>query len=275
MGIRLIVEVMDHAPSTLTHREAWVLAVLAEDANDATRACWPGIEDDEDTVRRMRIPGRSSRYEVLKALRQKGVLEVLESGHRGRRAVYRIPALAAEETRKGPENPDADDSMRPENPDPNPSNASGEPGPNEGGKGPENPDSTPGKGPDSPRKGSGKPGPLPLSPLSGDNSPSPRISPAPPPDLFDAFWTAYPKKVGKGTARTAWTKALKRGADPAAIVAAVPRHAAHWRATNTDPKFIPHPTTWINGERYDDELHTPQPPAPQQSQQDYQDRGIF
>ncbi|MFI9304813.1 hypothetical protein ACIG0C_36375 [Kitasatospora aureofaciens] len=276
MGIRLIVEVMNHAPSTLTHREAWVLAVLAEDANDATRACWPGVEDDEDTVRRMRIPGRSSRYEVLKALRQKGVLEVLESGHRGRRAVYRIPVLASEDTEKGPGNPDADGSMRPENPDPNPSIGSGEPGPNDAGMGPENPDATPGKGPDSPRKGSGKHGPLPLSPLKRDNSAAPRATPAPPqPDLFDAFWTAYPRKVGKAYARTAWAKALKRGVDPAAVTAAVPKHTAYWRATNTPAQYIPYPATWLNGERYDDEL-PPGPAAPQQTQQQsYADRGVF
>ncbi|MEV0090395.1 hypothetical protein [Streptomyces sp. NPDC050738] len=94
MGIRLIVEVLDHAPDDLTWRERWALGVLAENANEATRECWPGIEDDPTIAHRMRLSARSSRYEVLKALRSKGVLETVSSGHRGHRAVYRIAALA-------------------------------------------------------------------------------------------------------------------------------------------------------------------------------------
>ncbi|WP_197085285.1 hypothetical protein [Saccharothrix sp. ST-888] len=269
MGIRLIVEVMNHAPSTLTHREAWVLAVLAEDANDTTRACWPGIEDDPRTVHRMRLPGRSSRYEVLKALRMKGALEVVESGRRGHRAVYRIPLLSgAGENEQGPGNPDATHELGPENPDATAPTGSGKPGPNPSRKGPGNPDATRELGPDFTPIASGKPGPLPLNPLS---SRSTNTSAA-----FDAFWAAYPRRVGKGTAKTAWAKAIKRGADPAHLTEAAQKHAAFWRTAGTDPKFIPHPTTWLNGERYDDELTTPQPPAPHQSQQQsYQDRGIF
>ncbi|MET4670769.1 hypothetical protein ABID94_003653 [Streptomyces sp. PvR018] len=93
MGIRLFVEVLEHAPDSLTWRERYVLSVLAENANDGTRECWPGIEDDPVIARRMRIPGRSSRYEVLRALREKKALETVSAGRRGHRAVYRIPTL--------------------------------------------------------------------------------------------------------------------------------------------------------------------------------------
>ncbi|WP_329564685.1 hypothetical protein [Kitasatospora sp. NBC_01266] len=288
VGIRLIAEVMDHAPATLTHREAWVLGVLAEDANDATRVCWPGVEDDPSTVRRMRIPSRSSRYDVLKALRAKGALEVVEAGRRGRRAVYRIPVLAtAASTPKGPGSPDANPGLGPDlqdpndaigsgSPGPNEGFASGEPGPNEARKGPGSPDATHRKGPDLTPKGSGKPGPLPLIPLKRDNSPTQRASPPPPDAAFEAFWTAYPRRVGKGAARTAWTKALARGAEPEHLVAAAARHAAFHAAAGTDPKFIPHPSSWLNAERYDDELHTPQPAGPQQpAHQRWADQGIF
>lgn len=106
MGIRLFVEVLDCAPDTLTWRERYALSVLAENANDATRECWPGIEDDPEIAHRMRLPSRSSRYEVIKALREKGALEGVSAGHRGRRAVYRIPTLRPE---KGPGTPDAMD----------------------------------------------------------------------------------------------------------------------------------------------------------------------
>jgi hypothetical protein len=96
----LFVEVLDHAPDALSWRERYALAVLAENANDDTRQCWPGIEDDPAIAHRMRLPGRSSRYEVLKGLRSKGALETVAAGHRGRRAVYRIPVM-------GPGTPDA------------------------------------------------------------------------------------------------------------------------------------------------------------------------
>ncbi|MFD8596991.1 hypothetical protein ACFV1L_18515 [Kitasatospora sp. NPDC059646] len=274
MGIRLIVEVMDHAPSTLTHREAWVLAVLAEDANDGTRICWPGIEDDPETVRRMRIPSRSSRYDVLRALKAKGALEAVETGRRGRRAVYRIPTFAVlAQAGQGPDPQDATDPQGPDFPDANSPSGSGFSGRYEAPQGPDSQDANPSLGPDLTPIASGKPGPLPLTPLKRENSPAPRATPAPAADLFEAFWTAYPRKVGKGAARKAWAAALKRGADPAAIAAAVPRHAAFWVAVGTEPRFVPHPTTWLNGERYDDELA---PPTPQQPQhQSYADRGIY
>ncbi|MFJ5923882.1 hypothetical protein ACIQF6_14920 [Kitasatospora sp. NPDC092948] len=272
MGIRLIVEVMDHAPSTLTHREAWVLAVLAEDANDGTRTCWPGIEDDPDTVRRMRIPSRSSRYDVLKALKSKGALEAVEAGRRGRRAVYRIPVFAVlDRNGQGPDPQDATNSQGPDFPDANNSSGSESSGRYEAPQGPDPQDANPSLGPDLSPIASGKSGPLPLNPLKRENSPAARATPDPAVDLFEAFWKAYPRKVGKGAARKAWAAALKRGADPASIATAAPRHAAFWITAGTEPRFIPHPSTWLNSERYDDELAQPAPQQPQS----YADRGIF
>lgn len=162
VGIRLFVEVLEHAPAGLTWRERYTLAVLAENANDSTRECWPGIEDDPGIAHRMRLPGRSSRYEAIKALREKKALEVVSSGHRGHRAVYRIPQFGLA---LGPGTPDAIDSKGsgnpghsvrgsrtqsdgkgPETPDPNEEKGSGndpervrEPH----GKGPETPDPYP------------------------------------------------------------------------------------------------------------------------------------
>lgn len=65
------------------------------------------------------------------------------------------------------------------------------------------------------------------------------------------FWAAYPRKVDKGHARSAWAKAVKR-TDPSLIVKA----AAAYRDDPTRPheaKYIPHPATWLNGERWGDE----------------------
>ncbi|MEU4502617.1 helix-turn-helix domain-containing protein [Streptomyces sp. NPDC024089] len=74
---------------------------------------------------------------------------------------------------------------------------------------------------------------------------------------FAAFYAAYPRKVGKGNARKAFVAAVKRGAKPADIVAASAAHRDHWARCKTETRFIPHPTSWLNGERYDDELYVP------------------
>lgn len=114
MGVRLIVEVLDYAPASLTPRERYVLIVMAESARDATRVCWPGIEDDEVFIRRSRLNSRSQRYAVLKALIEKGALENVVRGQKGIRAGYRIAAMAPVGAKlpapQGPEKQDPDSS---------------------------------------------------------------------------------------------------------------------------------------------------------------------
>lgn len=68
---------------------------------------------------------------------------------------------------------------------------------------------------------------------------------------FGEFWLAYPRKIAKREAVTAWQAAMKREADPAAIVKAAIRFADE--RARQDPKFTPYPATWLNREQYDDE----------------------
>lgn len=75
---------------------------------------------------------------------------------------------------------------------------------------------------------------------------------------FDAFWTVYPRKVAKGAAKKAWDGAVKK-AQPHQIVVGANDYAEWARAE--DPKFVAHPATWLNGERWLDE-----PPAPKVDQ---------
>lgn len=68
--------------------------------------------------------------------------------------------------------------------------------------------------------------------------------------MFEDFWQVYPKKVGKGQARIAFRSALKKATKDELISAAqtfAQQHAA------TDKQFIPHASTWLNGERWLDE----------------------
>ena len=85
-------------------------------------------------------------------------------------------------------------------------------------------------------------------------------SPAPPssvrdpgPDRFDEFWEAYPRKVGKQKARGKFAAACKR-VDAQTVIDGARRLAAD--PNLPEAQFIPHPTTWLEGDRWDD------PPLP-------------
>lgn len=75
---------------------------------------------------------------------------------------------------------------------------------------------------------------------------------------FPDFWAAYPRKVGRGAAEKAFASAVAKGATVADIAAGLNRQT--WP---TDPKFIPHPATWLNQSRWqDDPAAAAPPPAP-------------
>ncbi|MFD0146187.1 MULTISPECIES: hypothetical protein [unclassified Streptomyces] len=93
MGIRLIVDVLDNAPASLTHREAYVLVALAEDANDETRTTWNSVQRPA-MLRRARV-SRSQMYVVLKSLVANGALEKVAAGQKNGTAKYRLPAYPA------------------------------------------------------------------------------------------------------------------------------------------------------------------------------------
>ena len=72
-------------------------------------------------------------------------------------------------------------------------------------------------------------------------------------DQFDDFWDAYPKKVGKGQARKAYTTAVKK-VDGGTLMEKLELFKAHHEKLGTDKRYIPNASTWLNGERWDDEL---------------------
>lgn len=76
-------------------------------------------------------------------------------------------------------------------------------------------------------------------------------------ELFALFWKLYPRKVGKANAEKAWSK-LKVDADLFERMASA---LAAWAVspdwTKDGGQFIPHPATWLNGKRWDDELPAP------------------
>jgi hypothetical protein len=75
-------------------------------------------------------------------------------------------------------------------------------------------------------------------------------------DLFASFWKLYPNKVGKKDAAKAFTK-LKVTQPLFDVIAQALANQAMSLAWRKDGgAFIPHPATWLNGERWKDE-----PPA--------------
>lgn|GEM_PF-556830 len=72
-------------------------------------------------------------------------------------------------------------------------------------------------------------------------------------DEFERVWRHYPRKVGKGAARKAWTKARRQATyaeitDPLGVWIKLQRE--------TPVEKIPHFTTWLNQERWhDDQTH--------------------
>jgi len=81
-------------------------------------------------------------------------------------------------------------------------------------------------------------------------------------DEFDEFWRAYPRKVGKRAAQKAYCAALKR-ADAAAILQGVRVLAKEFAARPPDQlKFCPHPSTWLNADRWEDAPVTAEAPPP-------------
>lgn len=68
--------------------------------------------------------------------------------------------------------------------------------------------------------------------------------------MFESFWKIYPRKIGRKDAERAWKKIKD---DPNAIIVALIKQKKAWQ----DPKFIPHASTWLNGERWNDEINLP------------------
>ncbi len=88
----------------------------------------------------------------------------------------------------------------------------------------------------------------PIVPLSGT------------PDVvqFERFWAIYPRKVKRSDALKAWAKLKLFNGDFERILGAVQSAIASADWTKDRGKFIPHPTTWLNGRRWEDEQPTAQ-----------------
>jgi uncharacterized protein YdaU (DUF1376 family) len=75
--------------------------------------------------------------------------------------------------------------------------------------------------------------------------------------LFQEFWKAYPKKIGKPKAESAFMRETKKAGVADLILADVKRRLASDEQWLRDGgQFIPHPTTYLNNHRWEDQVDT-------------------
>lgn len=73
-------------------------------------------------------------------------------------------------------------------------------------------------------------------------------------EMFEQFWVIYPRHTNKKAALQAFLRVNPDDALMQVILAAIEkqRQSAQW--TKDGGQFIPHPATWLNGRRWEDEM---------------------
>ena len=86
------------------------------------------------------------------------------------------------------------------------------------------------------------------------DEPKPKKKPCASPEVIESIYLLYPRKSGKASALKAIGKALNSGVSVEFLTEAVTAYAAAVEAwPENDRKFVPHPATWFNGGRWEDD----------------------
>ena len=85
---------------------------------------------------------------------------------------------------------------------------------------------------------------------------------------FKEWWRQYPRKAKKQAALKVWDKLDVETDDELweSISEGTKRYNQYWRANQTAQRYIPHPTTWLRQQQWEDELPTPTPKVSKQTQ---------
>lgn len=73
-------------------------------------------------------------------------------------------------------------------------------------------------------------------------------------EKFDIFWKAYPRKVEKKYAKKVWGRIPMSDEFFKIVMDALEKFKKSEGWTKQRGAFIPHPTSWLNGERWNDEF---------------------
>lgn len=76
-------------------------------------------------------------------------------------------------------------------------------------------------------------------------------------EKFEHFWKEYPRKMAKKVAEKIWLRMKVDDELFATIMTALDNQKKSNQWTQNKGQYIPHPTTWLNQERWNDEVELP------------------
>lgn len=78
---------------------------------------------------------------------------------------------------------------------------------------------------------------------------------------FAEFWKQYPNKKAKASAEKRWNKIKPDDQTFSLIMSGLSRHKSSRAWLKDNGEFIPHPATWLNERRWEDETESPANPG--------------
>lgn len=75
-------------------------------------------------------------------------------------------------------------------------------------------------------------------------------------EKFNIFWEMYPRKIARKVAEGYWMKANINEKTFEIIIRALEFQKKSRQWTSDGGKYIPHPSTWLSQERWNDEVET-------------------
>ena len=71
---------------------------------------------------------------------------------------------------------------------------------------------------------------------------------------FEQFYSKYPKKVGRKRAEASWSKLNGTTPPIDELITILEKHIASKAWMKDNGEYIPHPTTWLNGHHWEDDV---------------------
>lgn len=71
---------------------------------------------------------------------------------------------------------------------------------------------------------------------------------------FERFWNKYPRRIGKAKAQVVYKRKASSLLKEKKIMEGLEKYITKWKVEKTLNEYIPHPTTWLNEERWNDEV---------------------
>jgi hypothetical protein len=75
--------------------------------------------------------------------------------------------------------------------------------------------------------------------------------------MFEQFWAIYPRKVAKIAAWRAWKKLAPSELEAQKILSGLWAYKTYWVGRFIEIQFLPHPATFLNQRRWEDEICGP------------------